>query len=213
MALEHSLGAGIPVHPRWAWARCISSKPVENYKHTQGHSGAEPASHRAHLIQSEMQQLPPSVCLHVWLQLFHYLFEQIGLRLVCSGLIVTRRWEAPESRMLWPGFCWAPLLTSRPAFSFSFTFPEQWSAVVLTSSIFALLRPLLWLIGKRGGCFANATAGEIYVYGSIKAPICHTLWGAALTHLTAQSHPEWWESLKLVIKQGKKMVNMLVLIS
>lgn len=90
MALAHSLGARIPVHPLRAPACCISTKLVENYKHTQGHTGAVPASHRAHLIQPETQQLPPSVCLHVGLQLFHYLFEQIGLRSVCGGLIVTR---------------------------------------------------------------------------------------------------------------------------
>lgn len=90
MALAQPLGAGISVHPLRAPACCISTKLVENYKHTQGHSGAEPTSHWAHLIQPEMQQLPPSVCLHVALQLFHYLSEQIGLRLVCGGLIVTR---------------------------------------------------------------------------------------------------------------------------
>lgn len=67
----------------------VSAKLVENYKHTQGHSGAEPASHRAHLIPPETQQLPPSArgCRFFF---FHYLYEQIGLRRLCGGLIVTR---------------------------------------------------------------------------------------------------------------------------
>ena len=96
VAPSHSLGLGtlprcwIPVHPPRAPARCGATKLVENYKHTQGHSGAEPASHRAHLIQPETQQLPPSARLRVGLRLFHYLFEQTGLRSVCRGLIVMR---------------------------------------------------------------------------------------------------------------------------
>lgn len=89
----------------------VSTKLVENYKHTQGHSGAEPASHRAHLIQPETRQLPPSVCLRVRLQLFHYLFEQIGLRLVCGGLIVTR-----DERLQRAG-CRGPGLLSHSAVS------------------------------------------------------------------------------------------------
>lgn len=140
MALAHSLGARIPVHPLRAPACCISTKLVENYKHTQGHSGAEPASHRAHLIQPETQQLPPSVCLHVGLQLFHYLFEQIGLRLVCGGLIVTR-----DERLQRAGCC-SPGLLSHSAVSSarlisclghsdSSTFPGQWSVAVLTYAI------------------------------------------------------------------------------
>lgn len=104
MALALSLGAGIPVHSLRAPARCISTKLVENYKHTQGHSGAEPASHRAHLIQPETRQLPPSACLRVGLQLFHYLFEQIGLRLVCGGLIVTRDERLQRAVRRAPGF-------------------------------------------------------------------------------------------------------------
>lgn len=106
MALAHSLGVRIPVHSLRASACCISTKLVENYKHTQGHSGAEPASHRAHLILPETQQLPPSVCLCVGLQLFHYLFEQIGLRLVCGGLIVTR-----DERLQRDGCCGSGLVS------------------------------------------------------------------------------------------------------
>lgn len=110
MALAHSLGDRIPVHPLRAPACRVPTKLVENYKHTQGHSGAEPASHRAHLIPPETQQLPPSVCLRVGLQLFHYLFEQIGLRPVCGGLIVMRderhrRARAPCPRFAEPLCC------------------------------------------------------------------------------------------------------------
>lgn len=106
MALAHPLGVRIPAHSPRAPACCISTKLVENYKHTQGHSGAEPASHRAHLILPETQQLPPSVCLCVGLQLFHYLFEQIGLRLVCGGLIATR-----DERLQRDGCCGSGLLS------------------------------------------------------------------------------------------------------
>lgn len=68
VASRPSLPLGLPLSPRGAGKLCcllaglclVSAKLVENYKHTQGHSGAEPASHRAHLIPPETQQLPPS---------------------------------------------------------------------------------------------------------------------------------------------------------
>lgn len=157
MALAHSPGARIPVHSLRAPACCISTKLVENYKHTQGHCGAEPASHRAHLIQPETQQLPPSVCLRVGLQLFHYLFEQIGLRLVCGGLIVTRD-EGLQS-----AGCCGPDLLSHSAvsdarlisclgLSDSSTFPGHWSVTVLTYAICSAAFPppidgeMCWLV-------------------------------------------------------------------
>lgn len=137
MALAHSLGAGIPVHSQRAPACCISTKLVENYKHTQGHSGAEPASHRAHLIQPETQQLPPSVCRRVGLQLFHYLFEQIGLRSVCGGLIVTRDERPQRAGCCGPGLLSHSAVSSARLISClglsdSSTFPGQWSVAVLT---------------------------------------------------------------------------------
>lgn len=134
LALAHSLAVRIPVHSLRAPACCISTKLVENYKHTQGHSGAEPASHRAHLILPETQQLPPSVCLCVGLQLFHYLFEQIGLWLVCGGLIVTRDERLQRDGCCGSGFA-EPLCCVRPGFSDSSTFPGQWSVTMLTRAI------------------------------------------------------------------------------
>lgn len=82
----------------------VPAKLVENYKHTQGHSGAEPASHRAHLILPETQQLPPSArgCSVLF---FHYLFEQIGLGWLCGGLIVTRDERLQRERQREIGAC------------------------------------------------------------------------------------------------------------
>lgn len=152
--LANPLGARIHVHLLRAPACCISTKPVENYKHTQGHCGVEPASHRAHLIQAETQQLPPSVCLRVGLQLFHYLFEQIGLRLVCGGLIVTR-----DERLRGAGCCGLGALShsavsssrliSCLGLSDSSTFPGQWSVAALTYAI-------------RSTAFSPAIDGEMF---------------------------------------------------
>lgn len=169
---------------------CQSSKLVGNYKHTQGHSWAEPASHRAHLIQSETQQLPPSVCLCVWLQLFHYLFEQIGLQLVCGGLIVTRDERLRRARVCrGPGFCWATLLCQA----------HRWYPVLVSETpplfldseallrwrIFhlALLHSLHWLMGKCAGWLENTTSGKIYVYRAIKS--------ACLSHPLKHSTHLW----------------------
>lgn len=161
MALAHSLAVRIPVHSLRAPACCISTKLVENYKHTQGHSGAKPASHRAHLILPETQQLPPSVCLCVGLQLFHYLFEQIGLWLVCGGLIVTRDERLQRDGCCGSGFA-EPLCCVRLGLSDSSTFPGQWSVAVLTHAICSAVFPY-WLMGKYVGWFSDATFGKTYI--------------------------------------------------
>ena len=142
----------------------VSTKLVENYKHTQGHSGAEPASHRAHLIQPETRQLPPSVCLRVRLQLFHYLFEQIGLRLVCGGLIVTRDERLQRAGCRGPGLLSHSAVSSARLISSpvsvlgdSSTFPGQRSVAVLTyATCSAEFRRTVWW-GKSVGCFAKKT--------------------------------------------------------
>lgn len=172
MALACSLGTRIPVHSLWAPACCISTKLVENYKHTQGHSGAEPASHRAHLIQPETQQLPPSVCLCVGLQLFHYLFEQIGLRLVCGGLIVTREERLQRAGCCGPGSLShsavsSTRLISRLGLSDSSTFPGQWSVAVLTYAICSAAFPAP-IDGEMCLLVCVHHFGKIYIHKTIK---------------------------------------------
>lgn len=161
------------MHPLRAPACCISTKLVENYKHTQGHSGALPASHRAHLIQPETQQLPPSVCLHVGLQLFHYLFEQIGLRLVCGGLIVMRDERLQRARCMWLGF-------AEPLCCVKHTVDLSWSQRLLHFSwtvghrCVDICHPLCCVpcTDGRGNVLAGLrtpTFGGIYIYETIKS--------------------------------------------
>lgn len=71
----------------------LAAHPLSLWKITNTHKvKMEPSQPPTEPIWSSLKcsnYLPP-VCLRVWLQHFHYLFEQIGLRLVCCGLIVTR---------------------------------------------------------------------------------------------------------------------------
>lgn len=146
MALALSLGAGIPVHPRRARARCISSKACGKLQtHTRS--------------QWSWASLPPSPSDPVWNAAITTLCAPPWAAAAFSLFIWTNRitvglqWIDCDEGMLWPG---TPLLLDVPS-RFSLTFPEQWSAVVLTSLLRCVLS--LWLMGKRGGCFANATAG------------------------------------------------------
>ncbi|KAK7878051.1 hypothetical protein WMY93_031301 [Mugilogobius chulae] len=82
----------IPAHPQRSPACSGSAKPVENYRHSQGHSGAQPASHRAHLIPAENVaitplRVPSCVCGASALSLFIWTNR---ITEVCAGLIVTR---------------------------------------------------------------------------------------------------------------------------
>lgn len=151
----------------------VSTKLVENYKHTQGHSGAEPASHRAHLIQPETRQLPPSVCLRVRLQLFHYLFEQIGLRLVCGGLIVTRDERLQRAGCRGLGLLSHSAVSSARLISSpvsvpgdSSTFPGQRSVAVLTYATCSAEFPRTVWWGKSVGLFCGKKKKKTYIWAT-----------------------------------------------
>lgn len=107
--------------PRWLgfmWTHrgpLLAAHPLSLWKITNTHKvRMEPSQPPTEPIWSSLKHsnyLPP-VCLRVWLQHFHYLFEQIGLRLVCGGLIVTRDERLQRARSL-------GLLPSRSAVSSS----------------------------------------------------------------------------------------------
>lgn len=190
MALAHSRGARIPVHS--LRGPLLAAYPLSLWKITNAHKvTVEPSQPPTEPIWSSLKRSNyHPLCAAVWgCLLFHYLFEQIGLRLVlvCGGLIVTRDERLQRARCCGTGgspshsAVSSARLISCLGLCDSSTFPGQWSVAVLTYAICSIDGEMFWLVLRipRLGKY------------TFMRPICHIPWGD--THvwqlLTAQSHP------------------------
>lgn len=112
MALAHSRGARIPVHS--LRGPLLAAYPLSLWKITNAHKvTVEPSQPPTEPIWSSLKRSNyHPLCAAVWgCLLFHYLFEQIGLRLVlvCGGLIVTRDERLQRARCCGTGGFAEPL--------------------------------------------------------------------------------------------------------